>query len=122
MIDKLAFKKAKELEETKANKEQEEWFELTLLEGRTGKVEIMKDEFGFVHLRGSASVGGVYYFNLPTGYRPESGTSARYIQSQGPNARTRTVRLRDNDVVDDGGQSGELEHVYFDGIIFRAVR
>ena len=122
MLGKVAYKKAKELEDTKANKEQEDWFELTLREGRTGKVEIMKDEFGFVHLRGSASVGGIYYFNLPTGYRPESNTNARYIQSQGATARTRTVRLRSNDIVDDGGQSGETEHVYFDGIIFRAVR
>lgn len=70
---------AKELE-SKADKVQEDWIEPTLLNGwlnRGGTEEIVgyiKDDFGFVHIKGTIDSGidtaGTTIFQLPIGYRP----------------------------------------------------
>ena len=62
----------------KANKKQEDWKTPTLLNGWTNfggvyeTVGYMKDEFGFVHLRGMIKGGtvGQNAFMLPEGYKP----------------------------------------------------
>ena len=62
----------------KANKQQEDWIKPMLLNGWTDfggvyeSVSYMKDEFGFVHIRGMVKGGtaGQNIFMLPEGYRP----------------------------------------------------
>lgn len=62
----------------KANKKQEDWITPTLLNGWTDfggvyeSVGYMKDEFGFVHIRGMIKGGtvGQNAFMLPEGYKP----------------------------------------------------
>jgi hypothetical protein len=64
----------------KANKEQEAWIAPTLLNGwvnfggNTQNISYFKDEFGFVHIRGSIKSGTTTnftkIFDLPVGYRP----------------------------------------------------
>ena len=62
----------------KANKKQEDWITPTLLNGwaevnsSTTPVRFMKDEFGFVHLKGQIQNGlhATNIFELPVGYRP----------------------------------------------------
>lgn len=57
----------------KADKTQENWLTMTLINGWTGILEYMKDSLGFVHLRGNVKTGvpistiGI----LPIGYRPQ---------------------------------------------------
>lgn len=64
----------------KANKVQEGWITPTLLNGWTEvpgfPVGYLKDDFGFVHLKGQVSGGalGGAAFLLAVGYRPSSGT------------------------------------------------
>lgn len=63
-----------ELFANKADKAQEAWITPTLLNGFTGNVSYMKDNFGFVHIRGevnnTAGTAPLNIFNLPLGYRP----------------------------------------------------
>ena len=64
----------------KANKTQEAWIAPTLLNGwvnfggGNADAGYMKDEFGFIHLKGLISSGtttaGTTIFTLPVGYRP----------------------------------------------------
>ena len=64
--------------EKKANKKQEDWTAPTLINGWTDfggvyeTIGYMKDEFGFVHIRGMVKGGSVgeILFTLPEGYRP----------------------------------------------------
>ena len=63
----------------KANKQQEDWINPTLLNGWTtgehvnyAPIQYKKDEFGFVHLRGGITNGvDRYICTLPIGYRPK---------------------------------------------------
>ena len=68
----------------KANKVQEAWITPTLINGwyaiRAGEPpQYMKDEFGFVHFRGTISKGASatsnFPFKLPAGYLPSATTS-----------------------------------------------
>lgn len=67
-----------ELNRLKANKQQEAWITPTLLNGYTAGVfgvpQYMKDQFGFVHFRGSLNGGvpGQKAFDIIEGYRPPS--------------------------------------------------
>lgn len=104
----------------KANKTQEAWITPTLISGWTEasgyKVRYMKDEFGFIHLKGRLTGGtlGSPAFNLPSGYRPletqfypmlASGAFASgYVNSAGA-------------VTPSGGSN---INVQLDGITFRA--
>ena len=60
----------------KANKIQEDWITPTLLNGATHRdgnpLQYMKDEFGFVHMRGELDnvATDVKLFDFPVGYRP----------------------------------------------------
>ena len=58
----------------KANKAQEAWIDLTLINGWTGYVKIKKDDLGIVRLKASLTPGTVTYYTsittAPTGYRP----------------------------------------------------
>ena len=62
----------------KANKKQEDWITPTLLNGwvrtsgQRATAQYLKDQFGFVHIRGDISNGSGSIFQLPTGYRPTS--------------------------------------------------
>jgi hypothetical protein len=66
--------------DSKASKVQEAWIEPTLLNGwvnfggDTPNIAYFKDEFGFVHIRGSIKSGTTTnftkIFDLPVGYRP----------------------------------------------------
>lgn len=68
---------------SKADKTQEAWIAPTLVNGwaqKDGFISIgyMKDEFGFVHLRGllngASATSGTVAFTLAEGYRPVVGT------------------------------------------------
>lgn len=76
------------LDAKKANKSQEAWITPTLINGwyaiRTGEPpQYMKDEFGFVHVRGIVSKGESSTINVPfvfaKGYRPNVQTSATLV-------------------------------------------
>ena len=110
----------------KANKKQEDWITPTLLDGWVGSgnghitARYMKDEFGFVHLRGILMGGTAYTpaFVLPSGYRPSSVAGAKFIQ---PCYGTYTgpVEVRGN------GQVIPVQYttwIKLDGIIFEAVQ
>ncbi len=108
------------LYQEKANKVQESWITPTLQNGWTEasgyKVRYMKDEFGFIHLKGRLTGGtlSAAAFSLPVGYRPletlfypliSSGAfGAGFINSSG--AVTPSV--------------GSNVNVQLDGITFRA--
>ncbi len=71
-----------------AKKAQEAWITPTLINGwyaiRTGEPpQYMKDEFGFVHVRGTVSKGEYSTINIPfvfpIGYRPNVQTSATLV-------------------------------------------
>ena len=60
-----------ELDAEKANKAQEAWITPTLLNGATGTLKFMKDQFGFVHFRGLITISATgNALTLPVGYRP----------------------------------------------------
>ena len=62
----------------KANKKQEGWQSATLTNGVTGNLEFMKDDFGFVHLRGKVTNTkyNTSFTTLPyaSGYAPKAPT------------------------------------------------
>lgn len=72
--------KINRLDKKKANKKQEDWIVPTLLNGLTSKwealpVSYMKDDFGFVHFRGTLEGGwenNDIAFTLPLEYRPNN--------------------------------------------------
>ena len=76
-----------ELFNGKANKAQEAWITPTLLNGWSSfagaPVQFMKDQFGFVHLKGVLTTGtkAQRSFTLPVGYRP--GKVVLFISNSG---------------------------------------
>ena len=69
----------------KANKKQEDWITVPLLNGAQhgrSPLKIMKDEMGFVHFKGSITnlVSGSSVFNLPAGYHPDIDATVGYIR------------------------------------------
>ncbi|PYI52553.1 hypothetical protein [Paenibacillus flagellatus] len=81
------------LQTVKAGKQQPQWIAAGLQNGwvniGSGNTEAayLKDEFGFVHIRGSISSGSTVYntpiFKLPAGYRPAKNTSFVTISGNG---------------------------------------
>lgn len=74
-------KAVKQLNDLKANKQQENWINAVMNSAWKNAVsdlptQYRKDEFGIVHLRGAVTGGsaGNSIFQLPVGYRPSSGT------------------------------------------------
>lgn len=109
-----------------ANKTQENWIEPTLLNGWVNYGDVietmayMKDEFGFVHVKGTVKSGGLGQpiFVFPKGYRP----SKILLFPCGKSDGTTIV-----EVYPDGGVlspmtggAGAIVSTSFDGIIFRA--
>lgn len=69
----------------KADKKQEDWITLPLYNGAqhgASPLKVMKDEMGVVHFKGSLTnlVSGDKVFSLPSGYRPDIGTTESYIR------------------------------------------
>lgn len=120
-LAKWALAELRRLDNDKANKAQEAWIAPTLLNGwvaydadRTPKY--MKDEMGFVHLKGALKNGtsAMTFFTLPTGYKPLSPlyfaivsnfTSAAVGVNTGGNVTPTT---------------GSNASIYLDGITFKA--
>ena len=106
------------LDDIKANKVQEDWITPTLLNGweqfgAGDPVGYMKDDMGFVHLRG-AITGGAYpsiCFNLPLGYRPSN------VNTRVPAVGSAYSRCTIGDGVQTSAGSGWIS---LDGITFRA--
>lgn len=99
MIDKIAYKKAKELEVKKANRQQEEWITPTLLNGweplgESYLPQYRKTDFGVVEIRGTVKNGelGRPIFRLPEGYRVIS--TMMFIQHTGLLTNTKTCSVR----------------------------
>ena len=105
----------------KANKTQEAWQTLTLLNGTTGTIKIMKDNFGFVHLEGDVFndvwTSGLQITTLPSGYRPETVkhfvTPANYASSV-----TRAFLMTPSGVVLNYGTVGQRGYI---NIVYKAV-
>ena len=69
----------------KANKQQEDWITVPLFNGAEhgrSPLQVMKDEMGFVHFKGSLTnlVTGSKVFSLPIGYRPDIGATESFIR------------------------------------------
>ena len=122
-LAKWALNELRRLDNEKANKKQEAWIIPTLLNGWTqvsgyAPVSYMKDDFGFVHLRGLLSgigaVNGSTAFTLPLGYRAPST-----IYGLGASSGLSTVQIP----LDASGNvkpyAPMLNWVSLDGIAFR---
>ena len=109
----------------KADKKQEDWITPTLFNGWTdygGALETvgyMKDEFGFVHIKGMVKSGSVGYilFILPEGYRPLNIQYHPSISSD----KLITLAIRGNGAVFIPS-SASNNWVAINGIIFKAER
>lgn len=104
---------------TKANKAQEAWITPTLLNGWIGNqpVRYLKDEFGFVHLKGvlNAGVVGSVIFTLPAGYRPLNNYNL-FSVSSGTSVGILSIRPF-GDVFMQRGNTNEFA---LDGVTFKA--
>ena len=107
----------------KANKQQEAWITPTLLNGwvvltDSYPVSYMKDNFGFVHIRGVVSGGslGTVIFSLPNGYKPENDM---YLPAYSNNtvSRLKIYKISGSLIVD----IGSAVWVSLDGISFKGV-
>lgn len=68
-------KVVKQLNDSKADKQQENWITATLINEWTGSVKYFKDNFGMVHIAGYVSKGTAtenFFLELPVGYRPSA--------------------------------------------------
>lgn len=115
-----------ELFNNKANKAQEAWITPTLLNGWTSgistQVQYMKDQFGFVHLRGVITGGtvGSPAFILPSGYRPFQ--TVLWVANNSYEA----IAVNNGFISSSSGQfvpnaSGKKGNVGLDHITFKAV-
>ena len=109
---------------SKANKKQEDWITPTLLNGwvedSAWPVGFMKDEFGFVHLKGMAKNGtDSRIFQLPAGYEPSQnsylvGVSGTDVSKQFNVLLSRTGGVHSYTI------SSRSEGVILDSVIFKA--
>lgn len=113
------------LYQEKANKKQEDWFYPTLVNGATSATEnledrfaIMKDEFGFVHFKGSVnSVGpNTVVTILPKGYKGTSVKRKRYVCPTAVGNDYRTVLIYDSEV----WLTGNAATISLDSIVYKA--
>lgn len=105
----------------KANKLQEAWITPTMLNGWTqlsADVGYMKDNLGWVHLKGAVTGGALasQIFALPVGYRPQN-TSNRFPVIA--NNKFGRVSVTSTGAVT--FDVGENAFVSLDGITFKAV-
>lgn len=104
----------------KANREQEEWITPTLLNGWeefsvTQKPQFIKDDFGFVRLRGMVKNGSSsILFSLPIGYRP-SGTNY-FIINNTMSPRQITISATGTLLINSGYSTGWAS---LDGIAYK---
>ena len=112
----------------KANKKQEDWITPTLLNGwyasrPSEPPQYMKDEFGFVHFRGTISKGANatsnVAFQLPVGYRPDVITW-NTISAIGASRITISLGIFTNGNVDFAGASSDSWYA-IGSITFKAV-
>ena len=110
-----------ELDTEKANRVQEPWITPTLVNGATSvsgqTVQYMKDQFGFVHLRGMINVNSLFTtcFILPLGYRPER--EARYVVSSNNNYGMLRITVNGDVLI----AVGAITNIQLDDIKFRAI-
>ena len=109
-----------------AKKEQEDWITPTLMNGWTTPtgtyqaLSFMKDDFGFVHLRGHALDGAdSQIFVLPTGYRPNRVTLFPIYTAFGPLPIMDRVTISSNGQVSVAGY-GDGRQRPLNGIYFKA--
>ena len=113
----------------KANKKQEDWITVPLLNGaQHGKspLKVMKDEMGFVHFKGSLTnlVTGDKVFSLPVGYGPDISVTESFIRipvSLNLGTGAKAVQIN---YVGDGyiASSSNTEIAFFDGVSYLAKR
>ena len=103
----------------KANKAQESWITPTLLNAWVGNqpVRYLKDEFGFVHLKGivNGGVAGSVIFTLPTGYRPINNYNL-FSVSSGTSVGTLSIRPFGDVIM----LRGNVNEFCLDGVTFKA--
>ena len=101
----------------KANKKQEDWITPTLLGGANGNVAYLKDELGFVHLKGRVNNAGdlLTMFVMPPGYRPERNSDFIVFSS----SDAKRVRVNNNGNVDNSNSQSFVE---LSNIIYKAER
>jgi hypothetical protein len=114
------------LDANKANKVQEDWITATLQNGWTTvdmyTAKYMKDEFGFVHLKGEVKDGALAttILTLPPGYRPEEGAFSIGIFCKSGTSKM----LTDVNIYADTGElkiwTGGTTQVILNGITFKA--
>ena len=120
-LAKWALNELRRLDNEKANKVQEAWITPTLLNGWVPtlnmEVAYMKDEFGFVHIRGRVTGGAMtsIIFSLPSGYRPIK--EAAFPQIMSGNTAYRLNIFDTGDLRPYGTLNGELS---LEGITFKA--
>lgn len=108
-MDVINYAKIKQIEDKKADKQQEEWIVLSLINGWEhypvySPLKIMKDSLGFVHLEGTVrnGTGPGVITTLPVGYRPAAQYLFGYTGDEFSGGTLRSFYIR---------KSGEL-HTY----------
>ena len=113
----------------KANKQQEDWITVPLFNGAEhgrSPLQVMKDEMGFVHFKGSLTnlITGSKVFSLPVGYRPDIGATEGYIRVPVASSVTREANVVQINYVGDGYivSPSDTTLAHFDGVSYLAKR
>ena len=113
----------------KANKTQEDWITVPLFNGAQhgrSPLQVMKDEMGFVHFKGSLTnlVTGYRVFNLPKAYAPDIDATVGYIRIPVALTSSRELNTVQINYIGDGyiyNPSG-TQIAFFDGVSYLAKR
>ena len=125
-LAKWALNELRRLDNNKANKAQEAWITPTLLNGwvvaNNNPVGYMKDEMGFVHLKGDIKGGAevATVIQFPVGYRPKGGAPSYIITRYSTTIARFIVFENGTTWVRIAGGSADVTGYSLDGITFRA--
>ena len=113
----------------KANKKQEDWITVPLLNGAQhgeSPLKVMKDEMGIVHFKGSLTnlKTGNKIFRLPTGYRPDIGVTESFMRLPVVRGNSVSGMALQLNYVGDGyiTNPSDTDISYFDGVSYVAER
>ena len=113
----------------KANKKQEDWITVPLFNGAEhgrSPLQVMKDEMGFVHFKGSLTnlINGSTVFSVPEGYKPDIDATVGYIRIPVSLNRTGEFNIVQINYIGNGyiSNSSGTSIAFFDGVSYLAKR
>ena len=113
----------------KANKKQEDWITVPLFNGAEhgrSPLQVMKDEMGFVHFKGSLTnlINGSTVFSVPEGYKPDIDATVGYIRIPVSLNRTGEFNTVQINYIGNGyiSNSSGTHIAFFDGVSYLAKR